>query len=69
MAQILQAYPVWRRNTVTVTLSDGTVKEGSVEVSGAHCTVTFSDDGVAVDDTVTAAKADGTKIGTEGVHS
>ena len=33
-------------------------------VSGADCTVTFSDDGVAVDDTVTAAKADGTKIGT-----
>lgn len=53
------------RDTVTVTLSDGTVKEGSVEsVSGADCTVTFSDDGVAVDDTVTAAKADGTKIGT-----
>lgn len=52
-------------DTVTVTLSDGTVKEGSVEsVSGADCTVTFSDDGVAVDDTVTAAKADGTKIGT-----
>ncbi len=41
------------------------MKEGSVEsVSGADCTVTFSDDGVAVDDTVTAAKADGTKIGT-----
>ena len=52
-------------DTVTVTLSDGTVKEGSVEsVSGADCTVTCSDDGVAVDDTVTAAKADGTKIGT-----
>lgn len=52
-------------DTVTVTLSDGTVKEGSVEsVSGADCTVTFSDDGVTVDDTVTAAKADGTKIGT-----
>lgn len=52
-------------DTVTVALSDGTVKEGSVEsVSGADCTVTFSDDGVAVDDTVTAAKADGTKIGT-----
>lgn len=52
-------------DAVTVTLSDGTVKEGSVEsVSGADCTVTFSDDGVAVDDTVTAAKADGTKIGT-----
>lgn len=52
-------------DTVTVTLSDGTVKEGSVEsVSGADCTVTFLDDGVAVDDTVTAAKADGTKIGT-----
>lgn len=52
-------------DTVTVTLSDGTVKEGSVEsVSGADCTVTFSYDGVAVDDTVTAAKADGTKIGT-----
>lgn len=52
-------------DTVTVTLSDGTVKEGSVEsVSGADCTVTFSDDGVAVDDTVTAAKEDGTKIGT-----
>ena len=52
-------------DTVTVTLPDGTVKEGSVEsVSGADCTVTFSDDGVVVDDTVTAAKADGTKIGT-----
>lgn len=52
-------------DTLTVTLSDGTVKEGSVEsVSGADCTVTFSDDGVALDDTVTAAKADGTKIGT-----
>lgn len=50
--------------SVSVTLSDGTVKEGIVEsVNGKSCTVTLTDNGVAIDDAVNVSKTDGTSLG------
>ncbi|MGI6012221.1 MAG: biotin/lipoyl-binding protein [Ruminococcus sp.] len=56
---------VEEEDEVTVTLSNGTVKEGEVEtVSGENCTVTLSDSGTGMDDEVTVAAKDGTTLGT-----
>ena len=50
--------------SVNVTLSDGTVKEGTVEnVNEESCTLTLTDNGVAMDDAVTVTKTDGTSLG------
>lgn len=49
---------------VTVTLSDGTTKTGTIEsVSGDSCVVTLTDNGVAMGDTVSVTKSDGILIG------
>lgn len=54
-----------KEEEVTVTLSDGTTKTGTIEsVSGDSCVVTLTDNGVAMGDTVTVTKSDGTSIGT-----
>ena len=55
---------VSKEEEVTVTLSDGTTKTGTIEsVSGNSCVVTLTDNGVAIGDTVTVTKSDGTSIG------
>lgn len=55
---------VSKEEEVTVTLSDGTTKTGTIEsVSGDSCVVTLTDNGVAMGDTVTVTKSDGTSIG------
>lgn len=55
---------VSKEEEVTVTLSDGTTKAGTIEsVSGDSCVVTLTDNGVAMGDTVTVSKSDGTSIG------
>ncbi len=55
---------VSKEEEVTVTLSDGTTKAGTIEsVSGDSCVVTLTDNGVAMGDTVTVTKSDGTSIG------
>lgn len=55
---------VSKEEEVTVTLSDGTTKTGTIEsVSGNSCVVTLTDNGVAMGDTVTVSKSDGTSIG------
>ena len=55
---------VSKEEEVTVTLSDGTTKAGTIEsVSGNSCVVTLTDNGVVMGDTVTVTKSDGTSIG------
>lgn len=62
---ITKAGEIAQNDTVTVTLSDGTVKEGTVEIAeDDSCTVTFSDSGVTLDDSVTVTASDGTSLGT-----
>lgn len=52
-------------DTVDVTLSSGTVVEGTVEeVKGNQCTVTVTDNGTLYGDEVTVTKSDGKELGT-----
>lgn len=52
-------------DTVTVTLSNGTQKEGTLEsVDGSAGTVTLTDSGVGLDDNVTVLASDGSILGT-----
>lgn len=52
-------------DTVSVTCSDGSVVGGEVDaLLGSTATILVTDDGTAVDDTVTVSAEDGTKLGT-----
>lgn len=52
-------------DTVNVTCSDGSVVEGKVDaLLGSTATLLVTDDGTAVDDTVTVSAEDGTELGT-----
>lgn len=52
-------------DSVTVTLSDGTTKDGTVEnVSGDVCTITLTDNGPELGDEVTVTDSDGNEVGT-----
>lgn len=54
---------------VTVTLSDGTALEGTVEsVSDGTATVTLSDETAPLDDSVTVTTKDGETLGTENLY-
>ena len=48
---------------VTVTLSDGTEKEGTVESTENGAVITIGDSGAALDETVTVTDADGNDLG------
>lgn len=51
-------------NSVTVTLSDGTTKTGTVEsASGGSCTITLTDNGPVMGDEVTITDGDGNTLG------
>lgn len=52
-------------DSVTVTLSDGGAKTGTVErVSGEVCTITLTDNGPVLGDEVTVTDSDGNEVGT-----
>ena len=51
-------------DTVTVTLSDGSIVSGTVESAEENtCVVTLTDNGTTLDDTVTVTDADGNDLG------
>lgn len=56
---------VAKDETVTVTLSNASQVEGTIEsIEGDSCTVVMTDSGVGLGDTVKVTNADGTEIGT-----
>ena len=64
MAVDIEASQLAKGDTVTVTLSDGTAKEGTVSaLSRGIATVLITDNGPKYDDTVTVTDAEGTELG------
>lgn len=58
-----------KEDTVTVTLSDGTQVEGTVEeTDGTSCTITMTDSGVGMDDTAVVTNEQGVELGTGTVY-
>lgn len=56
-------------DSVTVTKTDGTALEGTIEsISGNVCTVTMDDSSISLDETVNVTKTDGTNIGSGTVY-
>lgn len=55
-------------NEVTVTLSDGTEKEGTVESTENGAVITIGDSGTALDETVTVTDADGNDLGNASLY-
>lgn len=64
MAVDIETDQLVKGDTVTVTLSDGTIKEGTVSaLSRGTATVLITDNGPKYDDTVTVTDAEGTELG------
>ena len=69
MAVDIETEALTQGDSVTVTLSDGTEKAGSVEtVSGGVATVLVSDDGPKYDEAVTVSLEDGTVLGSGNLY-